>query len=84
MAIPFMRIFIVPAVKRAGNDLLEFAVPDFLDVVSGRKNVKTAAKSVGHKLWDTIWVVVAGKRVQAESFHENLQNKAVGREQTFF
>ena len=30
-----------------GADLLEFAVPEIAEVVSGRKNVKTAAKSVG-------------------------------------
>ena len=36
-----------PAAKRVGADLLEVAVPEIADVVSGRKNVKTAAKSVG-------------------------------------
>ena len=46
-AIPFLRKYIVPAAKRVGADLLEFAVPDFAEVVSGRKNFKTAAKSVG-------------------------------------
>ena len=42
-----MRKYIVPAAKRVGADLLEFAVPEIADVVSGRKNFKTAAKSVG-------------------------------------
>ena len=46
-AIPFLRKFIVPAAKRVGADLLEFAVPEIAEVVSGRKNFKTAAKSVG-------------------------------------
>ena len=46
-AIPFLRKYIVPAAQRVGADLLEFAVPEILEVVSGRKNLKTAAKSVG-------------------------------------
>ena len=46
-AIPFLRKYIVPAAKRVGADLLEFAVPERAESVSGRKNFKTAAKSVG-------------------------------------
>ena len=45
-SIPFLRKYIVPAAKRVGADLLEFAVPEIAEVVSGRKNFKTAAKSV--------------------------------------
>ena len=45
-AIPFLRKYIVPAAKRVGADLLEFAVSEIAEVVSGRKNFKTAAKSV--------------------------------------
>ena len=45
--IPFLRKYIVPAAKRVGADLLEFAVPEIAEVVSGRKNFKTAAKCVG-------------------------------------
>ena len=48
-AIPFLRKYIVPAAKRVGADLLEFSVPEIAEVVSGRKNIKTAAKSVGRK-----------------------------------
>ena len=48
-AIPFLRKIIVPAAKRVGADLLEFAVPEIAEVVSGRKNIKTAAKSVGRQ-----------------------------------
>ena len=43
--IPFLRKYIVPAAKRVGADLLEFAVPEVADVVGGKKNFKTAAKS---------------------------------------
>ena len=45
-AIPFLRKYIAPAAKRVSADLLEFAVPEIAEVVSGRKNIKTAAKSV--------------------------------------
>ena len=48
-AIPFMRKYIVPAAKRVGADLLEFAVTEVADVVSGKKNFKTAAKNVGRQ-----------------------------------
>ena len=41
--------YIVPATKRVGADLLEFAVPETAEVVSGRKIFKTAAKSVGRR-----------------------------------
>ena len=46
---PFLRKYIVPAAKRVGADLLEFAVPEIAEVVSGRKNIKSAAKSVGRQ-----------------------------------
>ena len=48
-AIPNLRKNIVPAAKRVGTDLLEFAVPEIAEVVGGRKNLKTAAKSVGRQ-----------------------------------
>ena len=48
-AIPFLRKYIVPAAERVGADLLEIAVPEIAEVVSDRKNFKTAAKSVGRQ-----------------------------------
>jgi len=48
-AIPFLRKYIVPAARRIGADMLEFAVPEIADVVSGKKNIKSAAKSVGRQ-----------------------------------
>ena len=48
-AILFLRNYIVPAAKRLGADLLEFAVPEVADVVSGKKNLKTAVKNVGRQ-----------------------------------
>ena len=46
-AIPFLRKNVVPAAKHIGADMLEFAVPEIGEVISGRKSFKTAAKSVG-------------------------------------
>ena len=46
---PFCVNIVVPPAKRIGADMLEFAVPEIGEVVSGRKNFKTAAKSVGKK-----------------------------------
>ena len=37
-AFPFLKKYIVPAAKRMGADLLEFAVPEVADVVSAEKN----------------------------------------------
>ena len=48
-AIQFLRKYIVPAAKRVGFDLLEFAVPEFAEAVSGRNIFKIAAKSVGRQ-----------------------------------
>ena len=48
-AIPFLRKHIVPAAKRVGADLLEFAVPEIAEFVSGRKYFKTAAKIKGRQ-----------------------------------
>ena len=45
-AIPFLRKYIFTAAKRVSADLLEFPVPEAADVVSGKKNFKTATKSV--------------------------------------
>ena len=52
-AIPFLRKYNVPAAKRVGAELLEFAVPEIVEVVSGRENFKTAAKSVGRQTLET-------------------------------
>ena len=48
-AIPFLRKYIVLAAKRVGVDLFEFAVSEIAEVVSGRNNFETAAKSVGRQ-----------------------------------
>ena len=46
-AIQFLRKYIVPAAKRAGADLFEFAVPQIAEVVSGRKKFPDRCKECG-------------------------------------
>ena len=49
IAIHFLGKYTVSAAKSVGADLLEFAVSEVVDVVSGKKNFKTAANSVGRQ-----------------------------------
>ena len=70
-AIPSLLKYVVPAAKHVVADLLEFAVPEIEEVVSGRKNFKTAAKSVGKQtLKKTI-----GRREQEKDCKQNHSNK---------
>ena len=46
-AVPFVKKFIIPAARRVGADLLEYAVPEMAEVISGKKNIKSVAASVG-------------------------------------
>ena len=82
-ALPLKRIYIVPAAKHGGADLWEIAASEIVEVVSGRKNFKTAAKIVGRQTLKNSWVVVAEQRLEAESFQQDLQNKPVNRGETF-
>ena len=82
-AIPFLGKDIVPPAKRVGADLLEFPAPENAEVVSGRKNFKTAAKSVTRQPLRNSWVVAARRGLPAESFQQNLQNNSDGRNETF-
>ena len=45
-AIPFLRKYVVPAAKRLGADMLEFAAPEIGEVISGRKSSESPSKSV--------------------------------------
>ena len=47
-AFPSLRKYIIPAARRK-VDFLEFSAPQIAEIVSGRKNFKTAAKSVGRQ-----------------------------------
>ena len=78
-----MRNYIVPAAKRVGADLLEFSVLEIAEVFSGRKNFKTALKSVGKQTLRKQLGSGSWKKVRSESFQQNLQNKSVGRLETF-
>ena len=46
IAIPFLHKNVVPAAKRIGADMLEFAAPEIAEITSVRKSFKSAAKSV--------------------------------------
>ena len=78
-----MQKHIVPAAQRVGAELLEFARPDVAEVVSGRKKIKTAAKSVGRQILREQLASGSRKKLQAEFFLQNLQNKPVDRDETF-
>ena len=50
MALGFLiGVMTISFAKRVDADLLEFAVPEIAEVVSGREKFKTAAKSVGRQ-----------------------------------
>ena len=49
MAIPFLRKNVVSAAECVGSYLLELAVPEVANEVSGKKNFKSAAKSEGRQ-----------------------------------
>ena len=76
-AIPFLRKYIFPAPTRVGADL--FAVPEVADVVSGKKNFKTAAKNVGRQ---TLRKQLGGGK-QREAFQSKIWSEAVGHAETF-
>ena len=45
-AIQFLHKYIVPAAKRVGTDLLEYAAPEIAEVVSGKK-IQDSCKECG-------------------------------------
>ena len=82
----FLRKYILPAAKRVGADLLEFAVQEMAEVVKGRKNFKTAARSVGKQTLKKQLGEGNLRRtevvIRGESFQQNLLNNPVSREET--
>ena len=46
-------------------------------------NSRQLQKVCEDKLWENSWVETQGKRMQAESLQQNIQNKPVGREKAF-
>ena len=79
-AIPFVRKYIVSAAKRKGADLLEFAVPEVDDVVSGEKNFKSNAKSVGRQ---TMRKQLVGGRQKRRIPVKNLKQSSRSRRDVF-
>ena len=78
-----MRKYIVPAAKRIGADLLEIAVPEIAEVVSERKNLKTAAESVGKQTLKKQLGERRMKRTASKIIATKLLNNPVGRDETF-
>ena len=56
-AIPILRNIIVPAAKRVGAGLLEFAVREIAEVVSGRKKSRQL-----QRVWKTDFEKTVGQR----------------------
>ena len=79
-AIPFLRKYIVPAAKRVGADLLEFAVSEVADVVSGKKIFKTAAKSARRQ---TLRKQLGGGKQKRSIPVKNLKRSSRSRKDTF-
>ena len=74
---------IVLAAKRVGADLLEFPAPEIAEVGSVRKNIKTAAKSVGGK---TLWKQLGSenrKTTAKRVIPTKFLSKPSGREELF-
>ena len=86
-AIPFIKKYIVPAVKKIGADLFEIAAPEIGEVVSGRKKLKTFAKDVGTK---TVRKQLGGgkknlnvEQLEPDLFLEKVDRKTVALAKTF-
>ena len=48
-AVPFFHKYVVPPANRVDAEFLEFSAPENAEVVSGKRNFKTAAKTVGRQ-----------------------------------
>ena len=81
-SIEYFRKYIVSAAKGVVADLLDFATPVIALVANGKK-IRNSCKEWEDQLWENSWVVVAGKRLEVDSFQQNLQKKSVNREVTF-
>ena len=80
---PFLRKYIVPAAKLNVADLLKFVVKEIADIVSDRKIFKTAAKSVERQTLRKQVGSSSNKMSASIVISQNLQNKPVGRQETF-
>ena len=80
-ATPFLRQNVVSPAKLVSIDLLGFAETDFAEFPSGRKNFKTAAKSVGRNT-SRKQLDIRSER-KTENHIKSLPNRAVGRVESF-
>ena len=67
----FFRKKIVPAAKRVRADLLEFAAPEIVETVRGKKYFKTVAKSVGRQTLKKQVVSCRRRRISSRSIPTN-------------
>ena len=84
-AIPSLPKYVVPAAKRIGADMLEFAALENGEVISGRKSLKTAAKSVGKQTLKNNWVkgAAGGREPQVEGSLRTRGRPVVNRGESF-
>ena len=66
--LPFLKKYIVPAAKRVGADLLEFAVPELADVVSGKKIQNCCQKRKKTDIEKTTWKWQAKEKLSSQKF----------------
>ena len=71
--------FVVPAAKRVGADLLKSAAPEIAKVVSGQRNFKTAAKTVGMQNLREQLGIGSGKRKEAKNGRELVYRRRASR-----
>ena len=71
--LPFFRKYNVQAAERVGADLFEVAAPNISEIVSGRTNFKTAAKSEARQTFGKLSRSGSKKRLQAASSQQNLK-----------
>ena len=83
-AIPFLRKYIVPAAKRLGADLLEYAVPETAAVVNVRKKIKPPAKSVGGQFLRKQLSILNRKNPASKVILAKSANKPFSREESFY
>ena len=67
-AIPLLRKYIVPAAKRVGADLLEFAVPEVAEVVSWKKLQDCCQKRRKTDIDKTTWRWQAKQKHSSQKF----------------
>ncbi len=71
-ALPIIKKFILPAAKRVGRDLVQQAIPEAIDVISGRTKPKQAFKRVAKK---TITKLLGGKGRKRKAVRRKRKSK---------